>query len=1248
MWHVWKRLFAAALVAVIVGVSVAQESTEPTQSPTTPHQDAPAPEPHPELKPLVEDIRTLLRDGKLQDALSRADDLLQEARARGDKVGEAYALHFRATALQEMRKTTPDQLPEVASVWASALALWREIGDGAYQVEALLGQAYCVWRASPEQAQALVAEALRVARGEAKRPLAIAAVLNSAGAGWYGIGQLSVAEMLWQQALAIYEKLAPNSLDVAGTLNNLGTVALNRGDLAVAEQLYQQALAIYEKLAPNSLQVAGTLNNLGNVAYSRGDLARAEQLYQQALAIYEKLAPNSLQAADTLHNLGNVTDDRGDLARAEQYFQQALAIYKTLAPNSLQVASTLNSLGVVARARGDLDTAEQYYQQALAIQEKLAPNSLGVAKILHNLGSVAFERGVLADAEWYFQQASAIFEKLAPNSLGVAGTLEGLGVVARVRGDLDTAERYYEQVLAIRKRLAPDSLEVARTLYNLGLVASDRGDLDTAERYFQQALAIQEKLAPDSLEVARTLNSLGVVARARGDLGTAERYYEQVLAIKERLAPNSLEVASTLHNLGNVTNDRGDLARAEQYFRQALAIYKTLAPNSLQVAVILHNLGCVAFERGVLADAEWYFQQALAIREKLAPNSLGVAGTLEGLGVVARVRGDLDTAERYYEQVLAIRKRLAPDSLEVARTLYNLGLVASDRGDLATAEQYFQQALAIQEKLAPDSLDVAQTLKNLAILARRQKNYSQAQRYLQRALKIYETQRTTIQDPETKAAFAERYFNAYTLQAQLALDQQQPQQAALALERSRARTLAELMFTRALPVPTNAPQALKDLIAQQEQLQRDFLLLARQQRQTDPDDTNALQRLQAMSRELADRQRQLDRQLREQFPAYADLLNPQPPAIPQLQAALDANTVLLYHAFADKELLIVAVSRQTVRGYRVKVDVRALERDLTEFQRLVAKPPLERTADERASVAQLGRRLYATLIKPAEPSLKNAKTVLLCPEGALNRLPWGALVVSVDRQGRPTYWIERVAMGLTLSAGVYLQARAVRPAPRGVAIAAVSQYRQRQVAQAPKTAQLVRRSGRALGNLPAVKQEVAQLRRELSKLGVVIAQESNATPARARQMAQNARVVHFACHARADNVDPLGSGLLLAPAGSDEGLLTAAEVVSRWRLRADVVMLSACETAVGVSRRYEGLYGSARAFLFAGARSVGASLWQVSDASTARLMGAFYRAYARGVGKAEALRRAQVELLRRQEYSDPYYWSAFILIGAEQ
>ena len=212
----------AAIVAMLVIVGAAQETPPPPQSPAPTHQDAPAPEPHPELKPLVEEIRTLLGNGKFQDALPKADELLQQAKAKSDKIGEAYALRFRAAALQAMRRTAPDQLPEVASVWASALALWREIGDEALQVEALLGQAYCLWRVSPEQAQALLQDALQLAKGEAKRPLAIATALHNIGGDWYGVGQLVVAEQLWQQALAIREKLAPNSLQVATTLNKIG------------------------------------------------------------------------------------------------------------------------------------------------------------------------------------------------------------------------------------------------------------------------------------------------------------------------------------------------------------------------------------------------------------------------------------------------------------------------------------------------------------------------------------------------------------------------------------------------------------------------------------------------------------------------------------------------------------------------------------------------------------------------------------------------------------------------------------------------------------------------------------------------------------------------------------------------------------------------------------------------------------------------------------------------------------------
>jgi tetratricopeptide (TPR) repeat protein len=246
-----KAFWLAGFVVLMMGFTLAQGPPQADAASQPPaHQDAPAPKPHPKLKPQVDEIQNLLNSDKFQDALPKTDELLQQARAKSDKIGEAYALHFRAMALQSLRKDKPDQLPEVASVWASALALWREIGDEAYQVEALLGQAYCLGRTSPERSETLVKEALTLAKGEAKRPLALAQALRNAGGDWYGVGQVAVVEQLYQQALAIYEKLAPNSLQVAGTLSILGGVALYRGDLARAEQLLQRGVGNPRKTRP--------------------------------------------------------------------------------------------------------------------------------------------------------------------------------------------------------------------------------------------------------------------------------------------------------------------------------------------------------------------------------------------------------------------------------------------------------------------------------------------------------------------------------------------------------------------------------------------------------------------------------------------------------------------------------------------------------------------------------------------------------------------------------------------------------------------------------------------------------------------------------------------------------------------------------------------------------------------------------------------------------------------------------------
>jgi CHAT domain-containing protein len=158
---------------------------------------------------------------------------------------------------------------------------------------------------------------------------------------------------------------------------------------------------------------------------------------------------------------------------------------------------------------------------------------------------------------------------------------------------------------------------------------------------------------------------------------------------------------------------------------------------------------------------------------------------------------------------------------------------------------------------------------------------------------------------------------------------------------------------------------------------------------------------------------------------------------------------------------------------------------------------------------------------------------------------------------------------------------------------------------------------------------------------------SEATEERAKALGPEARLIHFACHGLLDERFPLNSALALSvpepgAEGRDNGLLQAWEIFESVRLDADLVTLSACDTALGREMGGEGLVGLTRAFQYAGARSVLASLWSVADLSTARFMQSFYGHLRAGMTKDEALRAAQLEQVRD---SHPFHWAAFQLTG---
>jgi len=188
--------------------------------------------------------------------------------------------------------------------------------------------------------------------------------------------------------------------------------------------------------------------------------------------------------------------------------------------------------------------------------------------------------------------------------------------------------------------------------------------------------------------------------------------------------------------------------------------------------------------------------------------------------------------------------------------------------------------------------------------------------------------------------------------------------------------------------------------------------------------------------------------------------------------------------------------------------------------------------------------------------------------------------------------------------------------------------------------------------LPGTREEVEGIARLFGKsatkrLGAA------ATEAAAKRESPQADIVHFACHGWLDGQMGMNSGLALSQPealgweakGDDDGLLQAWEIFGQVKLKAELVVLSACQTGLGERMRGEGLIGMTRALQYAGARSVVASLWKIPDESTGQLMVEFYRQWRGGKSKDEALRQAQLKVMKDGKHSHPFYWAAFVLVG---
>jgi len=953
--------------------------------------------------------------------------------------------------------------------------------------------------------------------------------------------------------------------------------------------------------------------------------------------------------------------------------------------------------------QGRYEEAIPLAERALAIQEKaFGPEHLEIATSLNNLAALYWTRGNYARAEPLYKRALAIQEKVfGPEHPAVAESLNNLGVLYWSQGDHARAEPLYKRALAIREKiLGLEHPDVGQSLNNLALLYLSKSDYARAEPLLKRALAIREKVhGPEHPELANSLNSLAGLYNERGDYVRAEALYERALTIREQVfGPEHPEVAQSLNNLAALHRDKGDYARAEPLHRRALAIReKAFGPEHPRVAESINNLALMYLSKGDYARAEPLLKRALAIREKaLGPEHPSFANSLNSLAGLYLFKGDYARAEPLLKRALAIREKvLGPEHPDLAESLNNLGFLYHERGDHARAEPFYERATAIREKvLGPEHPYVAQSLMNLALLYEVQGDLQQAMALLRRAVEIEERQITLIlptgSEDQARAFMATLSGSTDVVLSLQRLRPGEPSTTHLALTTVLRRK------GRVLDVISGSLEALREQAGPEERETLDALLsrrdaLARRVLRG-PGKTPVAEHRKALEA-LRGEVEALERDAYRRGGVLRAVATPV--QLEDVQAQIPANAALVEMVAYTMFDPAPAPGTSFWGARHFAAFVLRREGPPRWVPLGEAEPTLERVRalrralkDPRIPPAFLRRHVravYDRIFAPIAPLLEGVEMLLLAPEGQLNLIPFGALVDASDR-----YLIEHFTLTYLTSGRDLLRLATPRSSQSTSLVVAAPDYdASLRVASAkvPRDGEpaATRRSSEfgalRFQPLPGTRKEAEAIEKAL---GVPALTGVRATEA-ALKGAQGPRVLHVATHGfflpdqafeprspsgiRAQSpgsgasasafalAPPTGenpllrSGLALAGAnqlesGAQDGILTALEMATLDLSGTKLVVLSACETGLGEVAVGEGVYGLRRALVIAGAEAQLMSLWKVDDAATRELMTAYYQRLAAGEGRAEALRRVQLEMLANPARSRPLYWASFIPIGA--
>lgn len=1061
-------------------------------------------------------------------------------------------------------------------------------------------------------------------------------------------------------------------------LHRKATIYQIQNFLDTAIFIYQKAIVIRKKaLGDDHPDVAASYNNIGECFRLKTNYDQGVFSHKEALRIRLKAyGPVHLEVARSYYNLGLCYDNKGENDTAVDFFQKALDIrIKLLGNEDLLVARVYYDIGNSYRKRDEYEKALNCHEKALSIQQKkLNANSVDIAKTFNGLGNDYLLMGRYQQAIPFFNNSLQILIKAyGKDHADVAIAYHNIGECFKALGEYDRAIDHHKIALEIREKILKEQpFFISTSNQALGACYSKKGDFDNAINYFNKSLVVLKRLLPpEHPEIASVYSSLATCVSRMGDYDLALGLYEKSLSIRlHTLGPKHSDVAALYNNLAGVYGVKGNYNKARFYFEKALAIQlDTLGPKHPDVAISYSNLASCYTEETKYNEAIEFHNKARAIQlEVLGPNHPDLAVTYYSLGATFLEKGDDNQGVQCIKEALRIWQNVYKSKHpDIAKSLNALGTYFFSKGRFDQSLDFFQKALQANSNLESGQDSTLSKEELVKTLTKIGSIYSKSPEWKKGALAISTfTQAREVLDDYRKSLVIigskERLSNKFTnlYEASISASQQFHQETGNVQELRKTFDFAEQSKALSLFEAIKESGARRfagidsTLLNKERQLQIDLAFFERMrfEEESKPIAERKDSIVMNLGAEIFDKRRQLDsliNLLEEQFPEYKRLkYDLSTVSLDFVQGKLlNKEQTLLEYFVGDSSIFIFVIKKDECHLQEIKKDfpLKAwVEQMRTGIQSREKKIKTAEILKGLKIYTESAYLLYQKLIAPVESLLTD--DLIIVPDGELGYLPFEALLAEIPGDisncRKYPFWINDKMICYAQSATLLAEMMTSSAQKRAVKdFLAVGPFSDGDRTYSSKdTAYLVTRD--KLTMLNYTKRETSE---SAALFGGEILLSDQATSEQFQKRAADYRILLLSTHGKGDKNLGDYSWLAFAKPGSAYDLLYVRDLYGL-RINADVVVLSACETGYGELRRGEGIVGIARAFTYAGAKSLFATLWSVEDKATSDLILNFFGQLKPGIfTKKQALREAKKVLLKNDATAHPYFWAGLIGIG---